>query len=80
MKESILKRYPTLSEDDFSLRDDMDGNGIYIDNWKSSEEKPTMEQVNAWVDEDSIIPKPLSTEERLAEAEQMINLFLLGGI
>ena len=67
MKESILKRYPTLSFDDVSLRDD--GKGIYIDVWKSKETKPTMAQVLAWVAEDAKQPKP-SVEDTLVQMEK----------
>ena len=75
MKESILKRYPTLGPDDVSLRDD--GKGVFIDVWKSVQPKPTMAQVIAWVAEDGKLPKPKTELELMQRA---IDDIILGGL
>lgn len=77
--QSILKRYPTLTESDFSFIDRKDGNGKVFEYWKSETAvQPTMEQVRLWNDEDNQLPKPLTIEERIAELENIQNLQLLG--
>jgi hypothetical protein len=53
MKQSILNRYSELTSDDVVLRDD--GNGIYIDIWRSTKPKPSMSQILQWVEEDNFI-------------------------
>jgi hypothetical protein len=80
MKESILKRYPELTEHDVILIGDDSGEIVVFGKWNSEKPIPTIEQVNQWVEEDAQLPKPLTTEERLAEAENILNLILLGGI
>ncbi|MEH7157481.1 XkdW family protein [Neobacillus drentensis] len=74
MKDSILKRYPTLTEDDVVLRDD--GYGVFIDVWNSDEHKPTMEQVTSWVAEDAKLPKPKTEIELMRQA---LDELILGG-
>jgi hypothetical protein len=80
MKQSILRRYSEMTEDDVVLRDDGDGRGIYIDVWNSDKTKPTMEEVLSWVDEDSTLPTPLSPIEQLQkdQAELTFQLMLKG--
>ena len=44
--QSILKRYPNLTENDFGFIDRKDGNGKVFEYWKSETVvQPTMEQV-----------------------------------
>jgi hypothetical protein len=74
MIDSILKRYPELTNDDVILRDDGDGRGIYIDVWNCDKPKPTMDEVNQWVVEDAALPKPLSDIEQLQKDQA--DLFL----
>ena len=89
MNQSILKRYPTLTEDDFTLRDD--GEGIFIDVWKSKDPKPSMAQVFEWVKEDESAPKPKSEAEvlnaqmedlkkELSVTQDALNFILMGGM
>ena len=52
--QSILKRYPNLTESDFSFIDRYDGKGIVFEYWNSDDPQPTMEQVKQWNDEDLI--------------------------
>lgn len=75
MKQSILRRYPELTEDDVVLRDD--GEGVYIDIWGSGKPKPTMDEVLSWVEEDKNVPKPKTEMELMKEA---IDDLILGGM
>ena len=75
MKQSILKRFPSMGENDVTLRDD--GKGVFIDVWKSKDPKPTMAQVNAWVAEDAQQPKPKTELELMQRA---IDDIILGGL
>ena len=75
MKESILKRYPGLTENDFSLRDD--GEGVYIDIWNSEDSKPKMSDVISWVAEDENDPKPKTEVEALREENGHLNLAII---
>lgn len=70
MKQSIIRRYPELTEKDISLRDD--GKGIYIESWNSNLEQPTMEQVLLWVEEDKDLPKPLTELEELKIKQELM--------
>ncbi|WP_026572507.1 XkdW family protein [Bacillus sp. UNC438CL73TsuS30] len=74
MKQSILKRYPELTEEDVILRDD--GQGIYLDIWKSDKPKPTMDQVKLWAAEDEQLPKPKTELELM---QQALDELILGG-
>jgi hypothetical protein len=80
VKDSILKRYPELKFDDVVLRDDGDERGIYIDVWNSDKPKPTIDEVNQWVQEDAALPKPLSDVEQLQkdQADLTFQLMLKG--
>jgi hypothetical protein len=75
VKQSILKRYPELKEDDITLRDD--GAGIFISQWNSEEPKPTITQINQWVAEDEAEPKPKTEEELLREENAQLNLAII---
>lgn len=78
MLNSVLKRYPELTEEDVTLRDD--GTGVYIEKWNSPEPKPTAFELKTWAEEDAKLPKPLTEKERIAELENVVNMLLLGGI
>jgi hypothetical protein len=55
MRESILKRYPNLKEEDIVFVDlSNEGGGIELSVWNSFETKPTMEQINQWNEEDRL--------------------------
>ena len=75
MKQSILKRYPELTEDDIVLRDD--GKGVFIDVWKCNKPQPTTEQINQWVAEDENEPQPKTEVEALREENGQLNLAII---
>jgi hypothetical protein len=75
MKQSILKRYPSLNENDFTLRDD--GEGIFIDVWNCDDPKPTMEEVEQWALEDENEPKPKTEIDLLREENAQLNLSII---
>jgi hypothetical protein len=75
VKQSILKRYPELKEDDITLRDD--GNGIFISYWNSEKPKPTITQVNQWVAEDEAEPKPKTEIDILKDQNADLNLQII---
>lgn len=77
-KQSILKRFPNLTENDFGFIDRNDGNGVVFEFWNGEELQPTIEQVKQWNDEDAQLPKPPTIEERISELENLQNLQLLG--
>lgn len=69
MKESILKRYPELTANDVTLRDD--GEDVYIDVWNCIKAQPPLEQVLAWVEEDTNLPQKKS-EMELLKSQQVL--------
>lgn len=71
MLQSILKRFPELTPEDVSLRDDADGKGVYIDKWNSDKEKPTPEEFKRWHEEDMAdYTPPLTIEEQMQKQQE----------
>lgn len=76
MKETILKRYPELSEDDIVLRDDNgDGVNIYIDYWNSDLPIPTPTEIKQWEDEEKFI---ITKENKWNELDSACTNAILG--
>jgi hypothetical protein len=71
-KESILKRFPELKDEDVFIQNDSDGNGPRIVVWNSDKPIPTAEQIQQWEQEDAQLPKQLTLEQQLAEKDLQI--------
>jgi hypothetical protein len=65
--QSILKRYPSLSELDVGLRDD--GKGVFVSRWNSTDPIPTVEQIQQWAEEDKLIQSEPSEFEQIKKQQ-----------
>jgi hypothetical protein len=77
MLTSILKRYPELTSDKVMLVDR--GKGVEIAKWDSDKPQPTLEEMNGWVEEDSLTPHLTPIEQlQKDQAELMMQLVMKG--
>lgn len=79
--EAIIKLFPNAKPGiDFTVRDDSDGNGQYIEAWNLTEPQPTVAELQAAWEQVKDVPPAPSLEEQLKQLQQVVNDLIIGGM
>lgn len=77
--QSVLKRYPTLTESDIRLQDD--GEGVFVSYWNNAEPKPTPELLIVWAEEDAnLTESPTEIEETKKQITDLAFELMIKGV